>query len=123
MYRNEGAYKEALSIRLKAQGFSVQAIESPGTGSGIPDRYISSKACDFRAWMELKNFKIGNSTRVKIPYRPGQFAWLMEYSHNGTFCILGCATEYGEVYFYNDEIKEEYDADVFIHWPRLRTIQ
>lgn len=115
MYATEALYRRALSSKLRAQGFSVQAIESGGTGSGIPDLYISSKARDFRAWMELKNFLIGPpGGMVRVPYRPGQYPWLTEYSTNGTLCVLGIACEYGEAYFSSSEIRKAYLSDEII---------
>jgi len=110
-YPSEYRYRNALCQKLKADGFEVQPIESGGTGSGIPDLYISSAKRGFYAWMELKNFKIGSLKEVHVPFRPGQLAWLKRFTASGTLCILALATEYGEAYFFGSDLKAVYTRE------------
>jgi len=113
-YPSESRFRNAFYQRFRVNDFMCQPIESPGTGDGIPDAYISSRVHNFKAWIEFKNFRVGILTKVPVPYRPGQFAWLTAWTLMGSTCILALATEYGEAYFGGLMIKKEYEREVLL---------
>lgn len=77
-YRNEAAFSNAFVKHLRNYGWFVQRIESGTTGRGIPDIYcVSPQGNAF--WFELKRVHTDfgwSSHKYKIPWRPGQQAWL-----------------------------------------------
>ena len=90
-YRNEAAFSKALCAAMRAKGIFVQRIESGETGKGIPDLFIITKGTPM--WIELKRVHDTCSTKrcVKIPWRPGQQAWLNDVTCRGMECMtLAC---------------------------------
>lgn len=67
-----------LAKELTGCDVKVQSIESGGTALGIPDLFVRTKRRD--AWVELKSVYVApNATSVKVPWRPGQYSWMMNY--------------------------------------------
>lgn len=79
MYVNEQAFSKALCARLKKEGFMVQRMETHGTGVGVPDIYAVGYG--FGIWLELKVHETNSifMDKVKVPWRPGQQAWHLDY--------------------------------------------
>jgi hypothetical protein len=112
-FSSEGHFRSVLGTKLSLFGIESQAIESGGTANGIPDMYFSSKLYSIQGWIELKNDNgIPKRAKYKVPYRPGQFAWLTRYVKQGTSCILGLAFDEGIAFFCDNEIAKEYEPSV-----------
>lgn len=79
MYRTEAEFSKALTTRLKREHIRVTRIESHGTGNGIPDMFVDGRGVD--TFLELKNDPTHsiNSKNIKVAWRPGQKAWMLEY--------------------------------------------
>lgn len=79
----ESEFRSALSASMRKAGFFVQALESGSTGSGIPDLYYSFDE-ETRGFMELKVIRADWPCDRKVPFRPGQAAWLRnDFDHGG----------------------------------------
>lgn len=109
---------------LKGFDVKIQRIESPTTGVGIPDEHIRTR--HISAWIE---FKIVDhlTEQITIPYRPGQFSWLMNHVElNGdAFLVVGHEREsYGNcvAIFKNEQIQREYSIPQFINGSVLYTV-
>ena len=94
MYKSERHFSHALVNILRANKFVVQRIESPETGTGIPDMWLSSIRCKDK-WVELKNMPMVSvyDNYWTIPWRKGQQAWAYQYRkvmnrHTYTVCAL-----------------------------------
>ncbi len=86
----------------------MQRIESGSTGIGIPDFYF--KTTKEEGWIELKEIK-GNVSReaiIRIPYRPGQYNWLRNYTQLNGNAILICSIDKAWYCFKGDYIQETY---------------
>lgn len=97
MYKSEAAFSRALVLNLKRhKHLLVQRIESGETGRGIPDLYLHTKRRE--VWMELKNKPYDSvyDNTWKIPWRPGQQAWMLRYKRiTGKLCITVVALKDG----------------------------
>ena len=79
MFSSEANFARSLSAKLKKHGYNVTRLESHSTGNGIPDMFVQGKGKD--VFLELKNcpkLSVFNQY-IKIPYRPGQVAWMYDY--------------------------------------------
>lgn len=76
-YRNEAAFSKAVCTHLRKNNWFVQRIETGSIGRGVPDIYAISPAGD-AWWLELKRVHTTADAKLhaKIPWRPGQQAWL-----------------------------------------------
>lgn len=95
-YRNEAEFSAAVVRHLRKYGWFVQRIETGTTGRGVPDIYAISP--DKQAmWLELKRVHCCAKGRsvLKIPWRPGQQAWLREVTARGQRCFtLACCDDF-----------------------------
>lgn len=75
--RNDGGLRPLLGERLRALGFHVTAIETGGTGRGIPDSHWCR---DGRSgWIELK----GERRAGRVDLAPEQVGWIDSYRRHG----------------------------------------
>jgi hypothetical protein len=111
MRRLESDFRSNVSDYLKEEAFSCQDIESGLTGLGIPDTFFASKRHAVSGWIEYKIIRESLQDCIKIPYRPGQFAWLTLYSMMGVLCILAIECELGWAFFKNEGIKKWYSRE------------
>lgn len=76
-YKNEAKFSNALVAHLRKHGWFVQRIETGSIGRGVPDIYAVTPT-GTPVWLELKRVhtSLRGKDRVKIPWRPGQQAWL-----------------------------------------------
>ena len=97
MYRTESEFSKALTARLKREHIRVTRIESHGTGNGIPDMFVDGRGVD--TFLELKNDPAHsiNSKSIKVAWRPGQKAWMLEYfiKHTTKNCLTLVACKDG----------------------------
>jgi len=96
---------EKLKKIIKDRTF-LQRIENR-TGK-VPDIYFANKYKN--GWIELKNIKsVSRKGIVKIPFRPGQFAWIKKHLGFNSDIILICTI--GKQWFikFGHFIKEEYN--------------
>ena len=81
----EADWSRYVCDRLKKAGWFVQRIESGSTGRGIPDMFVVTDT-GRPVWIEnkilpaipenkLAQLKVGETVKLKLPYRPGQIAW------------------------------------------------
>lgn len=79
MFSTEKDFARSLSAKLKKHGYNVTRLESHSTGNGIPDMFVQGHGKDI--FLELKNCpKVSVLNQyIKIPYRPGQVAWMYDY--------------------------------------------
>jgi len=98
---------EKLKKIIKDRTF-LQRIENR-TGK-VPDIYFANK---YRSgWIELKNIKsVPRNGIIKIPFRPGQFAWIKKHLGYNSDIFLICTI--GKQWFvkYGPDIKEKYLID------------
>lgn len=116
--KSESEVRAAFIRSIRPFGATIQAIESGGTGNGIPDVFVQYQGAS--AWIE---FKIGavRSERVEIKFRPGQLAWMNGYEENGGVAILGIYLEETNKYYFIhgvSNMKESY-AFPFTEWNLL----
>jgi len=94
----------------------IQRIESGMTGLGIPDVFFRTKASD--GWMELKevSWPIRETTLIKIPFRPGQYPWIKQYSLlcGNMFLICSIRGETNVYIFRRSYILREYTQKEFL---------
>lgn len=99
MYRTEAEFSKALTVRLKREHVRITRIESHGTGNGIPDMFVDGRGID--TFLELKNnpTRSINSKSIKVAWRPGQKAWMLEYfiKHSIKNCLTLVACKDGVV--------------------------
>lgn len=76
-YRNEAHFSKAVVAHLRKSGYFVQRIETGSIGRGVPDIYCVNPL-GTPIWLELKRVHttVHDKKQVKIPWRPGQQAWL-----------------------------------------------
>lgn len=78
MYKTESQFSRSLVTKLRARRCIVTRLESGSTQQGIPDMFVQFP--DGRdVWLELKNIKKPLKDRLRIPFRPGQQAWMYSY--------------------------------------------
>jgi hypothetical protein len=78
--------RQWLRRKLGRFNLQLQAIESGGTGIGIPDLYL--RHSEGAMWIELK---IGHyvGTGIRVLFRPGQLPWLQtNVSLGGNVALL-----------------------------------
>lgn len=69
---------------IKDVKVNFHKIESGSTEVGFPDWYLRTEWTDL--WLEAKELKrwpVRESTRIKIPYRPGQYNWIIQHKKLG----------------------------------------
>lgn len=78
-YRNEAEFSHAVVKHLRKKGWFVQRIETGAIGRGVPDIYCVAPN-GVPLWLELKRVHsdVRGLDRAKIPWRPGQQAWLRQ---------------------------------------------
>jgi len=94
----------------------VQRIESGTTGLGIPDIFFRTN--DSEGWIELKEifWPSKETTSIKIPFRPGQYPWLKQYTSLNGKAFLICSL-YGKTnifIFLGRSIFKEYTQKEFL---------
>jgi len=104
--RSEADVRAHLVRSLRTTEAHVQAIESEGTGNGIPDLYLNYKGIP--AWIELKYAEIIRH-EVRIKFRPGQRAWLEAEKKAGGIALLGIYVPADDAtFFLHSNFKETY---------------
>ena len=79
MWKTEKEFGQYIMSKLTKEGCSCIRIESASTISGMPDMYLLGIADDY--FVEFKNMKDKSikDAYFKIPWRPGQQAWALNY--------------------------------------------
>jgi len=111
--RPETAVYRSIKNRLMKYMIKLVRIEN-SAGIAIPDVYFYTPESE--GWIEFKYIKqmpARASTTIKIPFRPGQQAWLLDrYNSNpSTLGFLLLAIGNKVFLFKNNAIKEEYTKD------------
>jgi hypothetical protein len=104
----ESVVRSSFLSSMEKMGFFTQAIESPGTGVGIPDAFINkgSRA----AWIEFKAVPEQNTKKGIVPgWQDGQMGWALNYKESGGRWFLVIAV--GKKIFYAKVVKDRYSAD------------
>ena len=86
-------------------------IESPISGNGIPDVYYRSTY--YEGWIELKQLQ-QRKTHWKVPFQPGQFAWLQRYHVLNGHSSLVATIDEEWFLFSGADIKEQYPEENLI---------
>lgn len=97
--------------KLRGATVKLQAIESGSTGLGIPDWFYRTLTID--GWIEAKCLKDVKEI-VKIPFRPGQFSWLMNYTKLHGNALLFVQHKEWLTIFQGMMIQREYTIDEFL---------
>ena len=123
-YKSESRFRNQLVNTMRQEGFKVQAVETGGTGLGVPDVFFARSGLS--GWMELKNMQddILPDT-ITIDFRPGQIRWLTEFKDEGVNVYLVVSCIDGVFFFRNSEIKQEYTLKEFLeqrHITKLKEI-
>lgn len=81
--------------------------------AGTPDVYFSNPLN--RGWLEAKQFELPkrDDTPVKVPFRAGQYNWLMDEVAHGGIAVLGMVTDLGYFFAINSKIQEVYEKADF----------
>ena len=97
--------KEVLNTRFKRIENRLEA--------GTPDVYFSNPLN--RGWLEAKQFELPkrDDTPVKVPFRQGQYNWLMDEVAHGGVAVLGMVTDAGYFFAINKKIQEVYAKSDF----------
>ena len=68
-----------------------------------------------RGWLEAKQFELPklDTTPVKVPFRAGQYNWLMDEVAHGGIAVLGMVTDLGYFFAINSKIQEVYEKADF----------
>lgn len=108
-----------LKLIFKKTNSLFQRIESGTTGLGIPDAFFRTKESE--GWIELKEitWPYKEHTIIKIPFRPGQYPWLIKYSQlNGnSFLICSIRGREQNIYMFKRAfIYQEYTQKEFLHY-------
>ena len=74
---NEAKFSTLFRAALRRAGAQVDKIETGETCVGIPDLHVYSEKKG-TYWLELK--VCNNAAKLTVALRPGQIAWLMDYS-------------------------------------------
>lgn len=93
---------QTLKSKLVGLPIKIHKIESGSTEVGFPDWYIRTMCTDI--WIEAKELKrwpVRESTKIIIPFGPGQFNWIMQHKklHGKVMLIV---TYKNEWYLFND---------------------
>ena len=88
--------------KIKHEPVHFFRIETGATIVGVPDWYLRSKWKDI--WIEAKEIKrwpVKPTTRITIPFRPGQYNWIVKHQE---FCgkVLLAVTYKDKWYFFYD---------------------
>jgi Holliday junction resolvase len=111
----EARFRSQLCAELRKCGAKAQAIESEGTGQGIPDVYVVHDG--MALWLECKQIPVPWPNERKVPFRPFQFAWLRENRRKGGHSFVAVRMENGYVFASVDDVDT---ATVRIDpWPSL----
>jgi hypothetical protein len=106
---NESAMYEKLLSLLRGYPIMLQRIENR-TGR-VPDIYYACSQSS--GWIELKEIEMPKrkSTKIKIPFRPGQFPWIKRHLKYSEQIILLCSTKECDSWFIfrGYGIKERYN--------------
>lgn len=108
--KSEAMLRGNLAKSLRLAGAQAQPIESGSTGLGIPDIFIRTNK--HGVWAELKNLKYPLHYPFTVPFRPGQYSWLMQHTKRGGFSLLIIGTLEGVFFFKDSNIKEVYDVEL-----------
>lgn len=101
-------------LMMSRHSYTLQPIESGGTGIGIPD--IVARTLTHDVWVELKLGKFINNL-LTVTFRPGQLPWIRKHvSLNGKVTLLVFAenfdnNDFSWWAFKDHEIKECYTFD------------
>jgi hypothetical protein len=109
---NENKMYKRLACLLKDYPIMLQRIENR-TGR-VPDIYFSSSKRN--GWIELKEVEKEKKGRVKIPFRPGQLAWIKRHLKYNDDILLLCSVKNTAYWILTKgkQIKEEYGIDELI---------
>ena len=78
----ETLLRRSINKKFREIGVRSQPIESPLTGDGIPDNWISGR--ELHVWIEFKVDLYGKwPCKRAIHFRPGQYRWLKEERDHG----------------------------------------
>ncbi len=104
---------------LEVRNVMVQLIESAPTGLGIPDVFFRTATTD--AWAELKRLdeSFVKHDAIRVPFRPRQYEWLMDYDAHGgcALLILFTEDELGDSFataYRGPNIKKYYTMETFM---------
>ena len=96
MYQTEKEFVKVVSMKLKKQGADTMLVETAGTTVGCPDMFVQAAGEDW--WIEFKNIRtVKDSTKLQVPWRPGQQAWALNYrrahtqAHSQEYKAIKCS--------------------------------
>jgi hypothetical protein len=108
--RPEDTLKATLTNVFSNVRKCVQKIESHGTGVGIPDMYIGKGI-----WIETKAIDAEYDSHNAIPFRRGQYPWLLRHAQDGGCSIVAVLWKDRVITFSHvQELLEEGDGNFYI---------
>lgn len=80
---------------------------------GTPDIWFANPLN--RGWLEAKQFTLPKKadTPIKVPFRQGQYNWIMDEVDHGGIVLLGMLTDAGYFFAVNKKIQEVYSKADF----------
>jgi Holliday junction resolvase len=110
--RPEDTLKDTLTNAFSKVKNCVQKIESHGTGVGIPDIYIGKGI-----WIETKAIDAKYDSHNAIPFRRGQYPWLLHHAKDGGCSIVAILWKENVITFSHvQELLEEGDGNFYISY-------
>lgn len=116
MRKDETVMGHRLKNKLKRHPIEIKRMENE-VDAGTPDAYYYTPFNE--GWIEhkiIKSLPVKESTKIKIPFRPGQYGWLMERFSKcpGSVGFLVVQIMNTLYIFKNEGIKEEYTREELI---------
>ena len=99
----------ALQKGLKNKPIEFESVENENS-AGFPDVLVKGKKISFIELKKIDSFPKKFTTKIKIPFRPFQFAWIKTFLKITKGDDIFLMILIGEMFFIfkNENIKEEY---------------
>ncbi len=109
---NELLMARIFQPKLKNMDVNFHRIETGRTCVGIPDWYLRTQCIDI--WIEAKELKSWPkkaSTRITIPFQPGQYNWIRRHKKLNGKVLL--AVTYRAIWYIFADIRLDYTIREF----------
>lgn len=104
-YKNEMMFRQALTKKLRDDGWEVQPVEVGAINVGVPDLFMAKKGIS--CWCELKNVHSEPHTYIDIDFRRGQQAWHYKYIKQGVkTCVMIATPDWIIIHRFNRLLKD-----------------
>lgn len=104
-YKNEMMFRQALTKKLRDDGWEVQPVEVGAINVGVPDLFMAKKGIS--CWCELKNVHSEPRDYIDIDFRRGQQAWHYKYIKQGVkTCVMIATPDWIIIHRFNRLLKD-----------------